>query len=107
MAARQIWTVGNRGNAVPMLEILTMLPSSVNSSTGCMADSPFELSQEKDSKEIAERTKAEEMKPRAQPLFAPDQLAHERALQEEREHPFHRQRLSDHSTGILREASPV
>ncbi len=47
------------------------------------------------------------MKPRTQPLFAPDQRANEGALQEEGKHSFHRQRLSDHSTGILREAGPV
>src|SRR6266404_7489654 len=47
------------------------------------------------------------MATRSQSFFAPDQGADERALQEEGEHPFHGQRLADHTAGILRKVRPV
>src|SRR5438876_6747101 len=47
------------------------------------------------------------MPARSEPFLAPDQCADERALQEEREHPFHRQRLSDHGAGVFGKIRPV
>src|SRR6266496_3741691 len=47
------------------------------------------------------------MATRSEPFLAPDQRADERALQEEREHPFHRQRLTDHATSVFRKVRPV
>src|SRR5215470_17957093 len=40
-------------------------------------------------------------------FLAPDKRADERAFKEEREHPFHGQRLPDHTAGIPRKVSPV
>src|SRR6476659_10083317 len=53
------------------------------------------------------RNRSGKMSARAQSFLAPDERADERALQEEREHPFHRQRLSDYATGILRKVCPI
>src|SRR5438034_8555465 len=47
------------------------------------------------------------MSARPEPFLAPDQRADERALQEEREHPFHRQRLSDYAAGVFGKIRPV
>src|SRR5438309_4121939 len=47
------------------------------------------------------------MATRPESFLTPDQCADERALQEEREHSFHRQRLSYHAAGILRKVCPV
>src|SRR5438874_651454 len=47
------------------------------------------------------------MSARSEPLLTPNQRAHERALQEEREHAFHRQRLSDHAAGVFGKVRPV
>ena len=44
---------------------------------------------------------------RSQSFLAPDQRADKRALQEEREHPFHRQRLSDDTAGVFGKVRPV
>src|SRR2546423_1461668 len=54
-----------------------------------------------------DRDRSREMATRPESFLTPDQCADERALQEEREHSFHRQRLSDYSTGILRKVCPV
>src|SRR5438034_10786278 len=43
----------------------------------------------------------------SQSFFAPDQCADERAFQEEGEHAFHRQRLSDDATGVFGKIRPV
>src|SRR5258707_6323933 len=48
-----------------------------------------------------------EMSARAQSFLAPDQRPNERALEKEREHPFHRQRLSNYSAGIFGKIRPV
>src|SRR6202040_2431493 len=53
------------------------------------------------------RDRSGKMSARAQSFLAPNQCADERALQKEREHPFHRQRLSDYSPGVTREVRPV
>src|SRR3954452_11485685 len=42
-----------------------------------------------------------------EPFLSPDQCADERALQEERKHSFHRQRLANHAAGILRKIRPI
>src|SRR5580765_232715 len=47
------------------------------------------------------------MSARSESFLAPDQRADEGALEKEREHPFHGQRLSNYSAGILRKVSPV
>src|SRR6266436_8292225 len=47
------------------------------------------------------------MATRSEPFLAPDQRADKRALQEEREHAFHRQRLSDYAAGVFGEVRPV
>src|SRR5882724_5020675 len=47
------------------------------------------------------------MPARSESFLTPDQRTNERALQEEREHPFHRQRLSDHAAGVLRKVCPI
>src|SRR6266581_5443651 len=47
------------------------------------------------------------MATRSEPFLAPDQRTNERALQEEREHAFHRQRLSDHAAGVFGKIRPV
>ena len=44
---------------------------------------------------------------RAESFLAPDQGTDEGALQEEREHPFHRQRLADHTAGVLGKVRPI
>src|SRR5947207_2000727 len=48
-----------------------------------------------------------EMSARSEPFLTPDQRTNERALEKEREHPFHRERLSNYSAGILRKVCPV
>src|SRR5438067_10933554 len=47
------------------------------------------------------------MSARSEPFFAPAQCADERALQEEGEHAFHRQRLSDDATGVFGKVCPI
>src|SRR6266480_7720392 len=47
------------------------------------------------------------MATRPEPFLAPDQRTDKRALQEEREHPFHRQRLSDDATGVFGKVRPI
>src|SRR6266513_2341856 len=54
-----------------------------------------------------DRDRSREMATRPESFLTPDQRTDERALQEEREHSFHRQRLSDHAAGILRKVCPV
>src|SRR5438132_9760510 len=51
--------------------------------------------------------RSSKMSVRSQSFFAPDQRTNERALQEEGEHAFHRQRLSDHATGVFGKVRPV
>jgi len=53
------------------------------------------------------RDRGAKMCARSESFLTPDQCADERTLQEEREHSFHRQRLSDHAAGILRKIRPV
>src|SRR5947208_10706524 len=53
------------------------------------------------------RDRGAKMSARSEPFLAPDQRADERALQEEREHPFHRQRLSDYAAGVFGKIRPV
>ena len=53
------------------------------------------------------RHRGEKVLPRPEPLLAPDERADERALEQEGEHPFHRQRLSDDAARVLREVRPV
>src|SRR6476620_1694150 len=53
------------------------------------------------------RDRCRKMSTRSQSCLTPDQRTDKRALQEEREHSFHRQRLSDHAAGILRKVCPV
>src|SRR5712675_2141488 len=48
-----------------------------------------------------------EMTARSEPFLTPDQRPNERALEKEREHPFHRERLSDYSAGIFGKIRPV
>src|SRR5438128_5375181 len=47
------------------------------------------------------------MSARSEPFLAPDQCADERALEKKREHAFHRQRLSNHATGVFGKVRPV
>src|SRR5258706_168179 len=54
-----------------------------------------------------DRYRCQEMIPRTEPLFAPDQRSDKRAFQKEREHAFHGQRLSDYTAGVLGKAGPV
>src|SRR5436190_21152724 len=54
-----------------------------------------------------DRDRSREMATRPESFLTPDQCADERTLQEEREHSFHRQRLSDYAAGILRKIRPV
>src|SRR5207245_9252811 len=54
-----------------------------------------------------DRDRSREMATRPESFLTPDQCADERALQEEREHSFHRPRLSDHAAGILRKVCPI
>src|SRR6478609_5821762 len=54
-----------------------------------------------------DRDRGAKMSARPESFLAPDQCANERALQEEREHSFHRERLSDHAAGILRKVRPI
>src|SRR5438552_15939751 len=51
--------------------------------------------------------RSSKMSARSQSFFAPDQCADERTFQEEGEHAFHRQRLSDHATSVFRKVRPV
>ena len=53
------------------------------------------------------RDRGGKMSARAESFLAPDQRTDERALQKEREHAFHRQRLSDHATGVFGKVRPV
>src|SRR6267154_2633014 len=46
------------------------------------------------------------MSARPEPFLTPDQRPNERALEKEREHPFHRQRLSNYSAGIFGKVRP-
>src|SRR5205814_10315096 len=48
-----------------------------------------------------------EMSARSEPYLTTDQRANERALEKEREHAFHRQRLSDHAAGVFGKVRPV
>src|SRR5689334_7400259 len=48
-----------------------------------------------------------EMSARSESFLAPDQRADEGALEKEREHPFHGQRLSNYSAGIFGKIRPV
>ena len=52
-----------------------------------------------------DRDRSREMATRSESFLAPDQRTDECALEKEREHPFHRQRLSDHAAGILGKAA--
>src|SRR5438132_14341365 len=54
-----------------------------------------------------DRDRSREMATRPESFLTPDQCADERALQEEREHPFHRQRLTDDATSVFRKVRPV
>src|SRR6266436_423763 len=47
------------------------------------------------------------MSARSQAFLTPDQRPNECALEKEREHPFHRQRLSNYSAGIFGKIRPV
>src|SRR5437588_2524012 len=47
------------------------------------------------------------MSARSQSFLAPDQRPNERALEKEREHSFHRQRLSDDATSVFGKVRPV
>src|SRR6266404_7004044 len=68
----------------------------------------------RDENEIAREPTAErnrdcssEMCAGAEPFLAPDQRTDKRALQKEREHPFHRERLSDYAAGVLGKVRPI
>src|SRR6266481_6293625 len=54
-----------------------------------------------------DRDRSSEMATRPESFLTPDQCADERALQEEREHPFHRQRLSNDATGVFGKVRPI
>src|SRR6266403_3094884 len=54
-----------------------------------------------------DRNRGGKMSARSKSLLAPDQGADERAFQEEGEHAFHRQRLSDDATGVFGKVRPV
>src|SRR5882724_8244787 len=54
-----------------------------------------------------DRDRSREMATRPESFLTPDQCADERALQEEREHSFHRERLSDHPPGVLGKVRPI
>src|SRR5437016_7894629 len=47
------------------------------------------------------------MSARSESFLTPDQRTNERALEKEREHSFHRQRLSNYSAGIFGKIRPV
>src|SRR6266481_6360605 len=51
--------------------------------------------------------RGQEVIPRTESLLAPDKHADERTFQEESEHAFHCQRLSDHAAGIAGKVRPV
>src|SRR6266480_7439114 len=53
------------------------------------------------------RDRGGKMPARSEPFLAPDQRPNERALEKEREHPLHRQRLSNYSAGIFGKIRPV
>src|SRR6266542_3841761 len=53
------------------------------------------------------RNRSSEMSARSEPFLTPDQRTNERALEKEREHSFHRQRLSNYSAGIFGKIRPV
>ena len=44
---------------------------------------------------------------RSEPFLTPDQRTDKRALEEEREHSFHRQRLSDYPAGVFGKVRPI
>src|SRR2546421_12730488 len=48
-----------------------------------------------------------EMATRSESFLTPDQRTNERALKEEGEHSFHRQRLSDDATGVFGKVRPI
>src|SRR5262249_18074604 len=50
---------------------------------------------------------SEEMISRTESLLSPNQRTNKSTLQKEREHPFHRQRLPDHTARISGEVRPV
>src|SRR6266403_2367616 len=54
-----------------------------------------------------DRDRSREMATRPESFLTPDQCADERALQEEGEHAFHRQRLSDDATGVFGKVRPI
>src|ERR1700720_3671612 len=53
------------------------------------------------------RNRSSKVSARPEAFLTPDQCADERALQKEREHAFHRQRLSNYSAGIFGKIGPV
>src|SRR6266550_2643695 len=53
------------------------------------------------------RDRGGKMCARAESFLAPDQRTDKRALQEEREHPFHRQRLTDDATSVFGKVRPI
>src|SRR5690242_2683326 len=54
-----------------------------------------------------DRNRSGKVSARAQSFLAPDQRPNERALEKEREHPFHRQSLANYSAGIFGKIGPV
>src|SRR4029077_5997793 len=54
-----------------------------------------------------DRNRSGKVSARAQSFLAPDQRPNERALEKEREHPFHRQCLANYSAGIFGKIRPV
>src|SRR5712675_1326421 len=54
-----------------------------------------------------DRDRSREMATRPESFLTPDQRTNERALEKEREHSFHRQRLSNYSAGIFGKIRPV
>src|SRR6266568_3862478 len=54
-----------------------------------------------------DRNRSAEVSARAQSFLTPDQRTDKRALEEEREHPFHRQRLANHAAGVFGKIRPV
>src|SRR5260370_24382185 len=53
------------------------------------------------------RHSGQEVPPWTETLFPPDKRPHEHAFQKKREHAFHCQRLTDHSTCIPGKTRPV
>ena len=54
-----------------------------------------------------ERHGGSEMPARTEPLLAEHEQAEKRRFEEEREQPFHRERLADDAAGVAREGRPV